>query len=75
MALSVEAAPVSTIPKLLAYQRHINADQWFVFWLHDGEILGVTDGETQVYEKQLTTTERRQLAGNVCKSLLADKWM
>lgn len=70
-----DAAPVSTIRKLLAYRCLIDSEPWFVFWLHDEDIFGVTDAKNRVYEQQMTTTERKQLAGNVSESLLVDKWM
>jgi hypothetical protein len=67
-------APTSLPRKLIAYRCLIDSDPWFVTWLHDDDILGVMDGKTKLFETQLTTTERKKLAGNVSESLLADKW-
>ncbi|KHN83835.1 hypothetical protein Tcan_05516 [Toxocara canis] len=48
--------------------------RWFIYWIREAQIFGVTDGMTKVFETEMSRAERRKLLGNVADSRLEDDW-
>uniref|UniRef100_A0AC34FHJ3 Uncharacterized protein n=1 Tax=Panagrolaimus sp. ES5 TaxID=591445 RepID=A0AC34FHJ3_9BILA len=68
--------PTSAVSKLLFCRKKcFKTDRfWIIFWRHQDDTFGITNGETRIYEKKISVAERRELVGNVSASLLTDKW-
>ena len=70
----MESSSVNSSRKLLCYRKLINLDPWFVYWIPDEEILGITDGMKKLFESKVTIADRKEILGNVAESLVSNKW-
>ncbi|MFH4974290.1 hypothetical protein AB6A40_000999 [Gnathostoma spinigerum] len=48
--------------------------RWFVYWIRDENLFGVTDGMSEAFESVMKREERRQLLGDIADALLEDNW-
>uniref|UniRef100_A0A915CE08 Uncharacterized protein n=1 Tax=Parascaris univalens TaxID=6257 RepID=A0A915CE08_PARUN len=59
--------------RCFAYEGNNNS-RFFIYWIREEQIVGVTDGMEKVFEAEINRFERRKLLGNVADSRLEDEW-
>jgi len=60
-------------PKVYCYPVVKDDTNWFVYWIIETSLLGLTD-MNDVYEVRLLRKERKMLLGNIAESLVDQKW-